>query len=111
MFDLTLRVATILLTVIVIFGILKLFDVLKSYIATLRNHWIGVDTNDFVERATERVLRIVEEEFGKKHDVQEAKKMTFAEGMLNDVLREAGFDVMKFNIKGLLQAKKQEKGL
>lgn len=111
MLDLTLRVAATLLGALLVFGALRLFSILKVHFATLRNHWIGIDTNDFIERATERVLRIVEEEFGKKHDVQEEKKMTYAEGMLNDVLREAGFDVTKFNIKGLLQAKKQEKGL
>lgn len=111
MFDVTFRVAQTLLAVILVFGALRLFSVLKVHFVTLRNHWIGIDTNNFIERATERVLRIVEEELGKKHDVQEEKRMTYAEGMLNDVLREAGFDVTKFNIKGLLQAKKQEKGL
>ena len=36
--------------------------------------------------------------------------MTFAEGVLNDVIRETGLNVTKFNVKGLLQAKLQEKG-
>lgn len=84
---------------------------MEIYVKTQQNHLKGQDVKEYIETATERVLRIVEEEFGKKHTVDEAKKMTFAEGMLNDVLREAGFDVTKFNIKGLLQAKKQEKGL
>jgi len=111
MFDLIFKVVVILFTAGTLFCIFKVTKILFLYLATLRNHWMGVDTNEFVERATERVLRITEEEFGKKHSIDDTKKLTFAEGMLNDVLREAGFNVTKFNIKGLLQAKKQEKGL
>jgi hypothetical protein len=96
---------------VLLLWLIRVLELLTMYLATIRNHWMGTDTNDFVERATERVLRIVEEEYGKKHTPEEAKRMTFAEGMLNDVLREMGLDVTKFNVKGLLQAKKQEKGL
>lgn len=103
----------VLLIVVLVLGFCayKLFNALFLYIHTLRNHWVGIDTNDFVERSVERVLRVAYEKFEKKHSINEEKKMTYAEGMLNDVLREAGFDVKKFNVKGLLEAKKQEKEL
>lgn len=83
---------------------------LVLFLNTMRNHWTGVDVRTFLNEATERAIRITEQEFGHKHSVDEKKRLTFAEGVLNDVIREAGLDVSKFNVKGLLQAKIQEKG-
>ena len=107
MFDL---IAVIVLALFVVL-LVKPLRALTSFLKVKQEDIRGKSVKDFIETSTERVLRITEEQFGKKNSIDDVKKLTFAEGILNDVLREAGFDVTKFNIKGLLQAKKQEKGL
>ncbi|GAI17792.1 unnamed protein product [marine sediment metagenome] len=99
------------LGVILFFAILKALNLLTLYLGVARNHLSGVDVRSFLDFSTERAIRVTEAEFGHKHTADEKKKLVFAEGVLNDVIREAGLDVKKFNVKGLVQAKLQEIGM
>jgi 23S rRNA G2445 N2-methylase RlmL len=84
---------------------------LIQHLDTLRNHITGQDIREFISFSTERAIRVTESEHSHTKTSAFKKKITFAEGILNDVIREAGVDVSKFNVKGLIQAKLQEIGM
>ena len=105
-----LCIATVIL-ISLLFSGLKMFTIVKLFLETLRNHFIGVDVRAFLNTSTEKAIRFTESEFGHRKTTEFNKKLTFAEGILNDLIREAGLDIKKFNVKGLVQSKLQEIGM
>lgn len=61
-----------------------------------------------LNEATERAVRLIEEQGIVKPDISAKKRIDASKNILNDTIREMGLEVTKFNTQGLIEAKRHE---
>jgi len=85
-----------------------LYIEIKKYLFIQSRYTDAQILRQVLNEATERAVRLIEEQGISKPDISAKKRIDAAKNILNDVLREMGFDSTKFNTQGLIEAKRHE---